>query len=604
MKRLILVILALMLFASTIYADTNVSTANAATSLPNYELYSGGAGSTQNIHWDGAKFTLTADVEGTITLMDDGVLFDGAGFTVKGQGDSVGIAVYDKNGVTVENVKVENFQIGILLGHTPGPGSFLWYDPNPNRCVNCTISNCQLSSNAKGISMQGIESKISGNQATNNTEGILVYGSEHVFRNNHMKNNTFNFEDTTNGQCDVDSSNTVDGKPIYYLVNKQNVTVPADAGMVQLKDCTNVLVKNLKIEHTYKAISLLNSSDCKIYNNKVTANEIGTYLRNSTKNSIIGNELLNNKDNAIEIYDSDNTIITNNLIRRNGGGIDSIGYSISGSQNVVISSNQIIENGGCGIQAGIDCTITGNYIAANGQHGIYFWDMSHSVVDKNSIIENKVCGINFRNGNNASIAGNDISKNRVGIEMGVGYISYCTITENNIAYNTNFAIAIYSDPYSDVKNNYFYHNNFINNNNGDLQVKIRDSKNIWSKNSVGNYWSDYNSTINGEVYKIDNINIDRYPQKTPFPFAQLGMQQAGLAPPTTLPSTPQLPETDDNFAWLTVASTALIVGIITATLLYRQRKKSTKITSLRRVLPEQSQPRLLPSASPLTAAYL
>jgi parallel beta-helix repeat protein len=587
MKRLILVTFALMLFASTIYADSNVPIANAATSLPNYSLYSDGSGGTPSIHWDGAKFTLTADIEGTINLMDDGLVFDGAGFTVKGDGGSVGVAVYDKDAVTIKNVNVENFQIGILLGHTTGPGSFMQYDTNPNRCTNCTISNCQLSNNTNGISVAaGRQCRIIGNQATNNTKGISFYGSELVLRNNHMENNSINLEDMNLGIHDVDSSNIVNGKPIYYIVNQHSLTVPADAGVVYLKDCSNIIVKNLYIENAYAAIALFNSTDCRIYGNTLTCNNVGISLRDSANNSVIGNELLYNNDNAIEIYDSDNAIITNNLISSNGGGIDSIGYSISGSRYALISSNQIIENGGCGIQAGTNCTITGNHIEGNGQQGIYFWDMSNSTISKNNITKNGACGISSRNGIKASITGNDISKNWAGIEMGLqGDFSLFTITENNFAQNTNFAIAIYSD----IKDSYFYRNNFIDNNNGSLQVTIKGrfvwhgdegydenskvfpqyaaSYNAWDKDLVGNYWSNYDSTVDGAVYKIDDNNIDHHPQKTPLQFAHLDTPKVGLE--ATLSS---INASTESEVWWAVLP-ALVAGILAAVLLYRRRPK-------------------------------
>lgn len=544
MKKLLLVILTLALFASAIYTESNLPRAIAADlakeSLQNYELYSDGGGSTPSIVWDGAKFTLTADVEGTITLMNDSITLDGAGFTVKGKGDFNGIATFDKNGVTIKNIKVENFLVGILLGHYRGPDAFLWYDPNPNRPTNCTISNCQVSNNTNGISIAGgIKCKIIGNQITDNEHGIHFFGSENKFRNNQMKNNRFNFEDLTYGTSDVDSSNTINGKPFYYLFNRQNTTVPSDASMVQLENCNNITIRNLEINCTYLAISLLNSSNCKIYGNKIANNQVGIYVRNSTTCLIIYNQIFNNTDNGIEQYDSENMTIAHNLIKSNGGGIDSTGYTFVGSRNAVISSNQIIANTGCGIQAGAECTITGNYIEGNGQKGIYFWDMSNSIVNRNNITKNGDCGLTFRNGINASIAGNEISKNKVGIEMGMGDLSLCTIAENNVAQNTNLAIIIYSD----VKDSNFYLNNFVDNNNGSVQITIKGkfvwkgdegynessnvfpqydvSHNAWDNGLFGNFWSDNNSTIDGAVYKIADRNIDYHPLSSPIEFNAL-----------------------------------------------------------------------------------
>jgi len=497
---------------------------------------------TSAIQRNGNVYTFTSNLEeASIVIEADNIVLDGAGFAVKGGGDSIGIVAYDKNAVIIRNVTVENFQTGILLGHYRGPDAFLWYDPNPNRPTNCTINNCHVSNNTNGISITGgIECRIIGNQVTNNEKGITFYGSGNVFRNNQMKNNTINFVDMNYEKSDVDASNTINGKPIYYLVNQQNKTVPADASMVRLEGCSNMTVPNLDIKYTYKAISLFNSSNCKVYGNTLTDNEIGISLRNSSNNAIIGNELLNNSNDAIEQYDSENTTIANNLIRANGGGIDSSGYTARGSVNAVISSNQIIANG-VGIQAGKDCTIIGNYIEGNGQHGIYFWDISNSRVYKNNITYNGGCGLSFRIGRNASITGNDISKNNVGVGMGdlMGTPSECAITENNFAQNTNLAIRIDRD----MKDSHIYLNNFIDNNNGSVQVSIKGkfvwkgdegynenstvfpqyapTYNAWDNGSVGNFWSDNNSTADGAAYKIADRNIDYHPLLTPIEFCAL-----------------------------------------------------------------------------------
>jgi parallel beta-helix repeat protein len=548
-KKLLLVIFALSLFASTIYVESNLSKANAAANpqetMENYQLYNDGVGSTPSISWDGAKFTLTEDLEGTITLMNDGIVLDGAGFTVKVDGDSNGIVAYDKNAVTIKNVNVQNSYTGILLGHY-SPDAFLWYDPNPNRPTNCTICNCHISNCTTGILISGgVKCIIRDNQVRDSENGITFFGIENVFRNNQLANNKVNFQDITYEKSDVDSSNTINGKPIYYIVNKQNLTVPTDAGMVHLEGCSNIVVRNLDLKNAYYAILLFNSSNCKLYGNTLTDNEIGISLRNSTNNSIIGNNLLNNSDDAIEQYDSENTTITNNLIKANGGGIDSSGYTAVGSRNVVISSNQIIANNGGGIQAGPESTIKGNYIERNGQNGIYFWDISNSIITQNNITQNGEYGISFRNGKNASISGNDISKNKGGIELGevMGEISECSITENNFAQNANLAIRIDGD----FKGNRFYLNNFIGNNNGSVQVLIKPGivweddegynpnfpqwttrYNVWDNGSAGNFWSDNNSTSSSAVYKIADRNVDQHPLDSPICISTLELPSTGV----------------------------------------------------------------------------
>jgi parallel beta-helix repeat protein len=545
---------------------------------------------TSTIQRNGNVYTFTSNLEASITIEANNTVLDGAGFTLKGMGDSVGIVAYDKNAVIIRNVNVENFHIGILLGHY-SPDAFLWYDPNPNRPTNCTVNNCYVSNNTKGISITGgRQCRIIGNQVANSKEGITVSGSGTFFRNNQMENNTLNFVDINPEKSDVDASNTINGKPIYYLINPQNKTVPADASMIYLECCSNMTVSNFDIKYTYKAISLLNSSNCKIYGNTLTDNQVGVALRNSPNNTIIANELRGNSDNAIEHYDSENNTITNNLIRANGGGIDSSGYTVSGSGNDVISSNQIIANGGCGIQAGRGCTIIGNYIEGNGRHGIFFYDVSNSRVYKNNITNNGDYGLSFQKGKNASINGNDISKNNIGIKMGDPH--NCTITENNIAQNTNLAIK--SD--DDMKDNSIYLNNFIDNNNGSIQVSIKGrfvwkgdeyynenstvfpqyatSYNEWDTGSMGNFWSDHNPTADKAAYKIADRNIDHHPLLTPIEFSALELPSTEVT--QELAELTKNPETEpESFPTMIVAVTTFVIvlAVTSGLMVYFKKRK-------------------------------
>jgi hypothetical protein len=80
---------------------------------------------------------------------------------------------------------------------------------------------------------------ISGFTVRNFANGITLSRSIYVrLRDDSMMNNTYNFGDETLQVHDIDTSNTVDGKPIYFWVNQRDKQVPADAGFVALVDST------------------------------------------------------------------------------------------------------------------------------------------------------------------------------------------------------------------------------------------------------------------------------------------------------------------------------------------------------------------------------
>ena len=95
-------------------------------------------------------------------------------------------------------------------------------------------------------------------------------------------------------------------------------------------------------------------------------------------------------------------------------------------------------------------------------------------------------GIDIDSCNN-KIANNIIKRCRCGIALEL-WANNCDIFQNNIEENS-FGVMIYSIK---SNNNIIYENNFIRNyHNG-----YDDSKGQWSHNSRGNYWDDYNGTVN------------------------------------------------------------------------------------------------------------
>ncbi len=100
---------------------------------------------------------------------------------------------------------------------------------------------------------------------------------------------------------DIDSSNTVHGKPVYYLKNYTGGSVPSDGGQVFLVNSTGVTVENQNISNVYTGIVLAYSSFNEIQNNTLQDNSIGLEIVSSDDNIIYHNAFFNNtiqaKDN-------------------------------------------------------------------------------------------------------------------------------------------------------------------------------------------------------------------------------------------------------------------------------------------------------------------
>jgi len=189
------------------------------------------------------------------------------------------------------------------------------YDADNNLIAFSNITN-----NVNGIMLyQSSNNSISGNNITNNFYGILLeHSSNNILRGNSIADNKNNFEvwgesllDFVN---DIDSSNTVNGKPIYYLVNKSDMAVPLDAGFVALANCTRIIVENLNLADNSESLQLVFTTNSTINKNNIANNFYGISVWHSSNNTISKNNITNNFYGILLEHSSGNNIYHNNFI--------------------------------------------------------------------------------------------------------------------------------------------------------------------------------------------------------------------------------------------------------------------------------------------------
>jgi parallel beta-helix repeat protein len=312
---------------------------------------------TDKIQQEGNVYTLTDNINGGILVEKDSIILDGAGYSLQGTGSGKGIFLFNCHNVTVKNIEVRNFALGI---HITARASYA-------QSYNHTISGTTITANKlKGIYISWSSNNIlvGNNISYNEDYGICVSGSNNLLRNNTMDNNKYNFGITSDSvNNDIDRSNTVNGKPICYWFDVQDRTVPSDAGYVALINCKNITVQNLQLSHNGEGIILVSTTDSTITQNSITANRdegIGLY-QSSSRNVISGNYIANNgrglglvfwDGRGIGVTDSSNNqIIGNNITKNNGYAI-----RFTGSQrdNVFYNNNFIDNKVHEGLQVSMD----------------------------------------------------------------------------------------------------------------------------------------------------------------------------------------------------------------------------------------------------------
>jgi parallel beta-helix repeat protein len=199
-----------------------------------------------------------------------------------------------------------------------------------------------------------------------NFNGIyLLYSQDNILKDNEMFNCGLlvyghRLSDYIN---DVDTSNTVNGKILYYYIEKNNIEVPNDAGEVILVNCNYCNISNLDLSDGTIGVELAYSNHNAILKNTLNNNNFaGIYLESSNDNNVRINNIENNtygitmqlayaneiKNNKIRLgsygcflYLSDSNTISGNNILYNTYGI----YLRIPSNNNNIYYNNLIANG-------------------------------------------------------------------------------------------------------------------------------------------------------------------------------------------------------------------------------------------------------------------
>ncbi|MGA8848311.1 MAG: NosD domain-containing protein [Dehalococcoidia bacterium] len=435
-----------------------------------------------------------------------------SGNTASNNGDDgIGLEWSEGNSV-VNNTVASNGAEGISLYHS-----------NNSVVANNTANN----NGHNGVGLLDASNNILNNNIANSNDECGIYltdSSNNTLRNNTMSGNPCNFfcfdeDELSHFIQDIDASNLVDGKSIYYWVNQHDSEIPNDAGFVALISCTNITVRNLTLTHNIAGVLLVSSTDSRIENVSVSNNYGGIGLLDSSNNIVSGSTCNNNDEVGIYVYQSNHNRITNNIIE------SSKGMDVVNSSHNVISHNSACSNAGDGIWLWNSTynTISNNEASGNTVHnGISLGASYNNTLIDNVANANCDNGINLYDGStNNQLIHNTLLENNahgIAVDSSPGNV----IMQNTVSSN-NCGIGIYKSS----SNNIIYLNSF----NNDCNVcSDEQSTNMWDSpeeiaytyngntytSYLGNYWSDYTGNdadgdgIGDTPYSIDS-DADNYP---------------------------------------------------------------------------------------------
>jgi parallel beta-helix repeat protein len=376
-----------------------------------------------------------------------------------------------------------------------------------------TISDNKFSVSGIGIHLQSsIGNNITRNIMSDN--GINIEGDLLEHWNTH----------------NINISNTLNGKPIFYWKNRTNGLLSSggvlDAGQVILANCTNVTVEAWVITNVCVGILLGFSSNNNIINNSIYSSRYfygfylyysngnnlmgnlvdnseyhGLYLNHSDRNNISGNTFSNSHHaDGIVLEYSNGNYITDNTVssNSNGHGIDLeysnenyiMGNTISsnyvGIRLLRYSSNNTIENNtiewswGYGIDINgysLKTTVKNNHIQWSGYYGIVIHASNETNIISNNISYNGRHGIWIDDSQRSNITDNTILSNH---KDGINIIE----AHENQIFGNNITSSEESGIYFDQSTRNTIHDNNITNNKNGMYLYPLSDNNIITENII------------------------------------------------------------------------------------------------------------------------
>jgi parallel beta-helix repeat protein len=253
---------------------------------------------------------------------------------------------------------------------------------------HCTISENIASDNGYGIWLSSSNTNnLTGNTANSNAHGGIYLSSS---SSNNLTNNIMVWDGIIieGNQLQhwnthyIDTSNTVNGKPVYYWKDQVGGTVPSGAGQVIIANCTNVVVENQNVSDGSAGICLGFSNNNTIANNTASNNSYGILLGHSNTTTLAGNTVSNNSFNGIWLSSSSKNMLTKNTVSNNSfNGI----WLSSSSKNMLTKNTASNNSGGICLSSSSNNTLTGN-TASNNSYGIYLSSSSSNNLTNNTMV--------------------------------------------------------------------------------------------------------------------------------------------------------------------------------------------------------------------------
>ncbi len=399
---------------------------------------------------------------------------------------------------------------------------------------NNTFMNNTILDNDEGIKLT--DDSINNTLVNNSVSNSSVYGiylansGSNILRSNSMFNNTYNFGLSGSDaelMHDIDTSNTLDGRPFYYLVGQQDVVFgpSSNAGSIYCINCENITVSNMNFSHNGAGVFLFKTNNSTIENNNmspsikygvynyncndnslmnnVASGSYGFYIRSSYDCNIIRNSALNSESYGFYVTSSAyNNTFANNI----ASNVIKYGFYIkSASHDNTFENSTVLNAGSYGLYlySSLNNSFINNTVSNASSYGFYIRSSSGNILENNSILNNTQRGIYLYSSSDNNVLTNNVVR---GSEYGL-YVKTSddnNISNNNISLNVqDCGLYLYSSDGNNITDNLILSNKagiglsssdsntlmdnvILNNSNKGIYLESSSSGNTLKNNSGSN----------------------------------------------------------------------------------------------------------------------
>ncbi len=223
-------------------------------------------------------------------------------FNLSLSGNGRGVCLVNSSNNTLRGVTISDCDAGLWLFEAPD-----------NTLMKSTITDCE--------------------------HGVRLVSSAHTtLKNTTLTDNVASFSIVAEGaqyEQNIDTTNLINGLPIYYLMGQDGVTLDetAPAACIYAIECRNLIIANQTITNNTFGIALIDSTHVTVQDVTCRDNEQSNLMAVGCTHLTISHCLFTNSQAGVDLADSDQVVINNIESSYNGTGmrINYSNFTLTGS---------------------------------------------------------------------------------------------------------------------------------------------------------------------------------------------------------------------------------------------------------------------------------